>query len=83
MTHSSLLSLIHALCKHMLTGHQESLTYMGARPHGLTIGRCINHTNHEQIHCWCSVAQLCLTLCETVDCSTPGFPVLHHLPELA
>ena len=25
----------------------------------------------------------CLILCHPVDCSTPGFPVLHHLPELA
>ena len=31
----------------------------------------------------CSVTQLCLTLCGTMDCSMPGFPVLHHLPELA
>ena len=30
-----------------------------------------------------SVAQLCLTLCEPMDCSTPGFPVLHQLLELA
>ena len=27
--------------------------------------------------------QSCLTLCEPVDCSMPGFPVLHQLPELA
>ena len=27
--------------------------------------------------------QLCPTLCDPMDCSTPGFPVLHHLPELA
>ena len=31
----------------------------------------------------CSVAQSCLTLCNPVDCSTPGFPVLHYLPEFA
>ena len=31
----------------------------------------------------CSVAQLCLTLCDPKDCSTPGFPVLHHLLKLA
>ena len=31
----------------------------------------------------CSVAQLCLTLCDPVDCSTPGFPVFHYLPEFA
>ena len=30
----------------------------------------------------CLVAQLCLTLCDPMDCSTPGFPVLHHLLEL-
>ena len=30
-----------------------------------------------------SVAQLCLILCDTMDCSTSGFPVHHQLPELA
>jgi len=30
----------------------------------------------------CSVAQSCPTLCDSVDCSTPGFPVLHCLPEI-
>jgi len=33
--------------------------------------------------CCCSVAQSCLTLFDPMDCSTPGFPVLHHLLELA
>ena len=33
--------------------------------------------------CCCLVAQLCLTLCDPMNCSTPGFPVPHHLPELA
>ena len=30
-----------------------------------------------------SVAQSCLTLCHPMNCSTPGFPVHHHLLELA
>ena len=30
-----------------------------------------------------SVTQLCPTLCDTRDCSTPGFPVHHQLQELA
>ena len=30
-----------------------------------------------------SVAQLCPTLCHTMDCSMPSFPVYHQLPELA
>ena len=29
-----------------------------------------------------SAAQLCLTLCDPTDCSTPGFPVDHQLLEL-
>ena len=29
-----------------------------------------------------SVAQSCLTLCDPMDHSTPGFPVHHQLPEL-
>ena len=33
-------------------------------------------------HC-CSVAKLCPTLCNPMYCSTPDFPVLYHLPELA
>ena len=28
-----------------------------------------------------SVAQLCLTLCDPMDCSTPGLDVRHQLPE--
>ena len=30
-----------------------------------------------------SLAQLCPTLCDPMDCSKPGFPVHHQLPELA
>ena len=30
-----------------------------------------------------SIAQSCLALCDPMDCSTPGFPVHHQLPELA
>ena len=31
----------------------------------------------------CSVTQSSLTLCNPMNCSTPGFPVLHYLPEFA
>ena len=33
--------------------------------------------------CCCSVPKLCPTLCDHMDCSTPGSPVLHYLPEFA
>ena len=29
--------------------------------------------------CCCSVTKLCPTLCNSMDCITPGFPVLHYL----
>jgi len=35
------------------------------------------------ILCYCSLAKSCPTLCDPMDCSTPGFPVLHYLPEFA
>ena len=31
----------------------------------------------------CSVSQSCPTLCDPMDYSTPGFPVLHYLQEFA
>ena len=31
----------------------------------------------------CSVAKSCLTICDPIDCSASGFPVLHYLPEFA
>ena len=34
-------------------------------------------------HCCCSVAQLWPALCDPMNCSTPGFPVLHYLQEFA
>ena len=33
--------------------------------------------------CCCLATKPCLTLCDPVHCNMPGFPVLHHLPELA
>jgi len=45
---------------------------------------CLPGTKCSMRICCCySVAQWCPALCDPADCSTPGFPVLHHLPELA
>ena len=32
--------------------------------------------------CCCLVSQFCQTLCDSTNCSTPGLPVLHYLPDL-
>ena len=37
----------------------------------------------KKAYCCFSVTKSCLTLCDPMDCSTPGFPVLHCLPEFA
>ena len=42
----------------------------------------VNHYVYLFVVC-CSVVQLCPTLCNPMDCSTSGFPVLHHLVEFA
>ena len=39
--------------------------------------------NFGVLHQFSSVAQSGLTLCNPMDCSMPGFPVHHQLPELA
>ena len=44
------------------------------------------HLTFSQTPCWkrnpfSSVAQSCPTLCDPMDCSTPGLPVYHQLPE--
>ena len=36
-----------------------------------------------RMYCCCSVAKLCLTLCNPMDYGTSGFPVQHQLLELA
>ena len=39
---------------------------------------CSSHFSFSSL-CWCcSVAQSYPTLCEPIDCSMPGFPVLHY-----
>jgi len=44
---------------------------------------CIQLLSDGMSSCCCLVAKSCLTLCDPMDCSMPGFPVLHYLPELA
>ena len=38
--------------------------------------------NIQHCHC-CSITQSCPTLCNPMDCNTPGFAILHYLSEFA
>ena len=54
------------------SGYTEILRYA-------TLGSC----THTSISQFSSVTQSCPTLCDPMDCSTPGFPVHHQFPDLA
>ena len=44
---------------------------------------CVSFLHEVEVSCCCSVTKSYPTLCSPMDCSMPGFPVFHCLPELA
>ena len=56
--------------------HSVSGTYLLSSPYGPRL------RNQSKIKLYV-VVQSCLTLCNPMDCSMPGFPILHHPTELA
>ena len=50
---------------------------------GLKVSLSLSQDSITSCKQYCSVAQSCPTLCDLMNCSTPGFSVLHHLLELA
>ena len=51
------------------------------RPSSVNIHLCFLFFPREDKLCCCSVAKSCLMLCDPMNYSTPGFSVLHYLPE--
>ena len=49
----------------------------------IILRRLKRHSGWEQEFKFSSAGQLCLSLCNPIDCSTPSFPVHHQLPEHA
>ena len=49
---------------------------------GLVMNGSVSALFSSQICCCCSVTKSRPTLCDPMDGSTPGFPVLHHLRSL-
>ena len=69
--------LSYELSKMRMCGHMSNYTtYL------VNIVMCV-HPLLVGVFLFFSVAQLCLTLCDPMDCGRPGFPVLHYLPEFA
>ena len=47
-----------------------------------TYSPSVPHLSIALLYCGCClVIKLCPTLCNSMDCSMPGFPVLHYLPK--
>ena len=62
--------------------YRYTMKYYAAIKNNVFVSVLIQWMNLNLFH-FSSVTQSCPTLCNPMDCSTPGFPVLHHLPELA
>ena len=70
------------LCPCTVTFTSASQSFSPFFPH---LGRCLEWEDLDTslpLGCFSSVAQSCPTLCDPIDCSTPGFPVHHQLLEL-
>ena len=59
-------------------GAWRPLSGLGA---GVCPSRPLSFLSLLSTSCLCSVTQSCPTLCDPMDCSTPGLPVHHQLPE--
>ena len=79
-----------------MTGRVQDRDHLGCWQHAVPWSGCWVRSNCENsascipgtpaffcMYQFSSVAQSCPTLCDPMDCSTPGFPVHHQLPELA
>ena len=58
-------------------------SFISLNPHHQPIRRKSHTCNPHPSVKFSSVAQYCPTICDPIDCSTPGFLVHHQLPELA
>ena len=70
----------HGVQNNILAGAKKGLPSLGSWK---VLRKYSRRALSFKLLCCCSVTQSCLTLCDSVDCNTPDFPVLHHLPERA
>ena len=59
--------------------NNQILKILNVGPRRQPLGKTILFTFNQ----FSSVTQSCCTLCDPIDCSTPGFSDRHQLPELA
>ena len=85
MTHmcwAPVIWLIHSLMQHTFIYTTYIYQVPGTRkipPNYLELS--LNYLGPQNSSHFSSVAQSCPTLCDPMDCSTPGLPVYHQFPE--
>ena len=62
-----------------LAWHASQAAFLDWFPGRLLIGDVMTHSVLWS-HCYCSVTKSCPALCNPMNCSTPGFSILHYLP---
>ena len=65
----------------MINKNKSTLRYLKIKPVKIKDKHKILKVGRKDYLQLSSVAQLCPTLCDPVDCSTPGLPVHHQLRE--
>ena len=63
-------------------GYRKGIS-LAAREGFISSKKYRNDKNILMTHLFCSVSRSCLTLCNPMNCSTPGFHIHHQFPELA
>ena len=76
------MSYPQGLC-HSFKGYALSTSLLFQNHQALWNTGRISALNEDRYYCCCLVAQSCPILCNPMNSSTPGFPVLHHLPKFA
>ena len=71
---------VYVTCTNMCT---HAHTYIHTYSHVYSTKEWLREWTLQPMLFGCSVTQLCPALCDPMECSTPGFPVHHHLLEFA
>ena len=71
--------VLHSICQHIWKTQQWPQDWK--RSVFIPIPKTGNAKECSSLVKFSSVAQSCPTLCNPMNCSTPGLPVHHHLPE--
>ena len=82
----SYFALAHSTSIHSPGSPLSLRLWLSEEPEAVRGKYCLVETSCNDNHTTCSVqfssvAQSCLTLCDPIDCSTPGLPVHHQLLE--